>query len=447
MSSSKDTIAAIATPPGRGSLGIIRISGDKCQAICRAVAGKTPVPRQAEYVSFNTANGEKIDNGIVIYFQSPSSYTGEDVLECHLHGSRFVLSLLLEEIFLHGARPALPGEFTERAFLNDKIDLIQAEAVADLIDSSSIKAARSAMRSLDGEFSREVISLKNQILEARTFIEAALDFPDEDDVDIDFAPAFNKVKQSLALINNLLSRAKAGQALDQCPSVVIVGSPNVGKSSIINILSGNDVAIVSAVPGTTRDIIKESVILDGSAFTLIDTAGIRESKDNIEQEGMNRTYKSLSAADLVLQVFDANEKPEKACLDIDNYLSNKVRILNIHNKIDLSKNNKFKNTEHDIYISAKTGEGVSGMIKKICASLDNSSNEENLVFARQRHIDALSKVKESLHDCAISLNNNTETEILAEQLRRALTGFDEITGKITSDDVLGEIFSQFCIGK
>lgn len=447
MVPSRDTIAAIATAPGRGGIGVVRVSGARCGEIYQAIIGAQPEPRIAKYVSFKSSSGEIIDKGIGIYYKSPSSYTGEDVLECHLHGNRIVLGMLLDEIITFGARLARPGEFTERAFLNNKLDLVQAEAVTDLIDSRSKKAARSAMQSLSGVFSNQVLGLREGVFKARALIEAALDFPEEEGVDVDITPAIKIINQNLERLNQLLSKAEAGRVLDQSPSVVIVGPPNVGKSSIINFLSGNDAAIVSSTAGTTRDIVRENVLLDGNAFTLIDTAGIRQAGDEIEQEGINRSYKALNQADLVLFVYDESAEKDQGFLGLEKKLPSGVKSIVIRNKVDLCGTGKQACSNNDIYVSAKTGQGMDVLVNKICCSLNLVDNEEDLIFARQRHIDALYSVKNSLKQALNNVEKKVALEVLAEDLRLALVGFDEITGKTITDDILGEIFSRFCIGK
>jgi tRNA modification GTPase len=447
MPKNNDTIAAIATPSGRGGIGVIRISGDKCKKIYKALTGLSPKPRQAQYVSFVSSSKQLIDKGVALFFQNPASYTGEDVVECQIHGSRVLLDMLLEEIISLGARPARPGEFTERAFLNGKIDLVQAEAVADLIDSNSKKAARSAMQSLDGVFSSEVKQLRERVFNARTLIEAALDFPDEEDVDINIDPAIENIEKALSALNTLLEKAKAGRILDQNPTVVIIGPPNAGKSCLINYLSGFDSAIVSTEAGTTRDTIREKIMLGGFAITLIDTAGIRETSDAIEKEGVERSFKALAAADIVLYVLDHSLKdlPDKKLLGKD--ISSDSKTIIVRNKIDLCEDSDYKATGDTVYVSAKTGAGMDDLIEKICSILDITDNEEDMIFARQRHVDALTIVKDHLQQTLFGAKNDVGLEVLAESMRQALSGFDEVTGKTTSDDVLGNVFSQFCIGK
>ena len=447
MPETKDTIAAIATPAGRAGIGVIRVSGEHCIGIYKALTGLSPKPRLATYVSFKSSSNNIIDNGIALYFKGPSSYTGEDVLECHIHGSRIVLNMLLEEIISLGARLALPGEFTERAFLNNKLDLIQAEAVADLIDSHSKKAARSAMQSLNGAFSNSIMQIRDQILNARTLIEAALDFPDEEDVDINIEPAVHNIRDGFASLDQLLLKAEAGRVLVQNPAVVIVGPPNAGKSSIINYLSGVESAIVSATPGTTRDTIRENILLDDYIITLIDTAGLRETGDAIEKEGVDRAYKALNTADIVLYVLDNNSEQTVEQSVLDKHLSPGAKVVIVRNKIDLNLDNGLINTTDEIYVSAKTGMGMDALSKAIHSSLDVVTNEEDLVFARQRHIDALNIVKKRLQSVLSDIENNVGLEVIAESLRQALSGFDELTGKTVPDDILANVFSRFCIGK
>ncbi len=443
----KDTIVAIATPPGRGGIGVVRISGDKSKEIYSALTGKKPIARQAEYVSFKTSSQEIIDKGIALFFQGPASYTGEDVIECHAHGSRVLLEMLLEEIVFLGARPAKPGEFTERAFLNDKIDLVQAEAVADLIDSNSKKAVRSAMQSLDGVFSKKVNELRELVFTSRALIEAALDFPDEEDVEVDIAPAINNVERALSEVRLLLGKAEAGRVLAHNPTIVIAGLPNAGKSCLINYLSGYDSAIVSSEAGTTRDIIRENVLLGDYAVTLIDTAGLRDTSNAIEKEGVERSIKALKTADIVLYVIDNSVAYDLDSDQANKYIPTETKKVVVKNKIDLSETEAFHNTEGVAYISAKTGKGISDLINMVSTMLSLSQNDENIIFARQRHIDALNFVEEQLVQAINAADKNIGLEVLAEPLRQALTGFDDITGRTTADDVLGKVFSQFCIGK
>ncbi len=447
MSSDRDTITAIATPAGSGGLGIIRISGDNCLSIYRKLTEKQPEPRLADYVSFKTQTGELIDKGIAIYFKGPGSYTGEDVMECHIHGNPILLNMLLEETISAGARQALPGEFTERAFLNNKIDLVQAEAVADLIDSHSRKAVRSAIQSLQGTFSEHLYALKDQILKAAVLIEATLDFPDEEDITVDPTPAVKAIGQTLIALGELLDKAESGRRLHDTAVLAIVGPPNVGKSCIMNILSGHDCAIVSDRPGTTRDAIREQVLLEGNSYTLVDTAGLRDTVDDVEREGMNKTRQTIHQADLVLTVFDASHRDDTAERAIAGYLPASSRRLTVFNKTDLCDKAFPANTDTMIYTSAKTGDGIQTLLKCIREILHREDLSENSFSARARHINTLRAVRKTLLLARESAQKGEGIEIMAEYLRQALAGFDQLLGRTTADDILGEIFSRFCIGK
>ncbi len=448
MSANKDTIAAIATPPGRSGIGVIRVSGSLSRKIYQELTGRQPKDRYAHHVSFKSSPNQTIDKGISLYFKGPASYTGEDVMECYAHGNRIILGMLLDEIISLGARAALPGEFTERSFLNDKIDLVQAEAVADLIDSNSKKAARSAMRSLDGVFSDNVLDLKEKIINAKALLEATLDFPDEEDIGINTNPATENIKECLGLLDGLLTRAKKGRLLDHTPLIVIAGPPNVGKSTLINFLSGFDSAIVSDTPGTTRDIIKEKILLRDQLVTLVDTAGIHKTNDAIEKEGIERAYKTIKSADLVLYLIDYSTKKSDAEETLKEYLPLDVKHILVTNKIDLCKKEGQKNNINENSVSAKTGEGIEELVEKVSLILDFSiENEEDVVFARQRHIDALNTIRVFLNEAVFIMEKKEGIEIVAELLRQSLSVFDEIVGKITTDDILDNIFSRFCIGK
>ena len=447
MPENKDTIVAIATPKGTGGIGVVRVSGKKCKEIYHALTGKDPVARHAQYVEFKSSKNQTIDKGIALYFQNPFSYTGEDVVECHAHGSSILLDMLVNEIIALGARPARPGEFTERAFLNDKIDLVQAEAVADLINSSSKKAARSAIQSLDGAFSFKVNKLRDIVFNSRALIEAALDFPDEEDVEVDVSPAIKKIQHTILELQSLLKKAEAGRVLSHCPTVVIAGLPNAGKSCLINYLSGYDSAIVSAEAGTTRDIIRENVSFGDHSVTLVDTAGLRETDNAIEKQGVERSHKALKTADIVLYVVDNSSTNEKENDEMLKYISSEAKKITVRNKIDLSDEERFNDTDDTVFISAKTGVGIAELIKKVSTLLGVTDNDEDVIFARQRHIDALISAEEQLLQVISAAENNAGLEVLAESLRQALNGFDDLTGRTTADDVLGKVFSQFCIGK
>jgi len=447
MSKNNDTITAIATPSGRGGLGIVRVSGNKTKDIFKALTGVPPKARLAQFVSFKSSDQKIIDKGIALYFESPASYTGEDVMECHAHGSRIVLGMLLDEILSLGARLALPGEFTERAFMNNKIDLVQAEAVADLIDSNSKKAARSAMQSLNGVFSERINKLRERIFNAKALIEAALDFPEEEDVIVDTLPAAREVQACLDILDELISKAEAGRVLDQNPSIVIAGRPNAGKSSVLNYLSGYDSAIVSTMPGTTRDVIKEKVLLGDYAVTLFDTAGLRDTEDKIEQAGVDRAHKTLALADVVLCVHDNTLDDASINVELFEHVSPGAKIIIVRNKVDLCEENDFINSESEVYVSVKTRFGMDKLVEAICLHLDIVENEEDLIFSRQRHVDDLHRISNNLKTVLADIASGAGLEVQAESLRQCLSGFDELTGKTTSDDVLGAVFSKFCIGK
>ena len=445
MPSKKDTITAIATPPGRSGIGIIRVSGKNSKQIYKSLTGQNPVNRQARYTSFKSSSNTLLDKGVSIFFKGPSSYTGEDIVECYSHGNRMILDMLIEEIIVLGARLALPGEFTERAFLNNKIDLVQAEAVADLIDSNSKKAARSAMQSLQGVFSENIIQLKEKTIYAKALIEAYLDFPDEEDVDVDTYSAKEKIKDCLESLDNTLTKAKRGRMLNHAPLIVIAGPPNVGKSTLINFLSGSDSSITSEHPGTTRDAIRENILLSDQLVTLVDTAGLRFTKDQVEKEGIERTYKAIQSADLVLYLIDSADTGS-ANIEISKHLPEGTNYILIRNKIDLY-NKKNNQDDKNFNISAKTGEGIEKLVKKIQEILDFTTEDEDIIFARQRHINAIKRIRGLLKESLLSMEKQAGLEIVAEPLRESLLIFDEIIGKTTTDDILENIFSRFCVGK
>ncbi len=449
MPSNTDTIVAIATPPGRSGIGVIRISGEKSAKIYKLLTGKEPENRYARYTPFKSSSNKLLDKGITLFFKGPLSYTGEDVVECYTHGNRMIMEMLLEEIIFLGARLALPGEFTERSFLNNKIDLVQAEAVADLIDSNSKKAALSAMQSLEGIFSENILQLKEKTIDAKALIEACLDFPDEEDVNFDISPAQKNIKECLGLLDKILIKAKRGRAFDYTPLIVIAGPTNAGKSTLINFLTGSDAAITSELPGTTRDTIREKVLLADQLVTLVDTAGLRQTNDQLEKEGVDRAYKAIKHADLVLYLTDATLKTENVEGEIRNHLPEGTDCIFVENKIDLcNKKIEKKNIENkSCSVSAKTGEGIEELINKIQRILDISTKDEDVIFARQRHIDALKNIGNLLKKSLLSLEKQKGLEIVAESLRESLLIFDEILGKTTTDDILEKIFSRFCIGK
>lgn len=444
----EDTIVAIATPPGRGGVGIIRLSGPHAYAIALKLNGNRPLlPRIASYGSFLNHQAEILDNGLAIYFKAPHSFTGEDVVELQVHGAPLVLDSLIGECVALGARLAKPGEFSERAFLNDKIDLTQAEAIADLIHASSQTAARMAIRSLQGDFSKKINELNEQIIHLRLFVEAAIDFPEEE---IDFlndgkvAAMLSEILQTLAAIR---ANASQGAIMREGLSVVIAGRPNAGKSTLINCLAGRDVAIVTDIAGTTRDVMRENILLDDIPLHLVDTAGLRESDDLVEKEGIKRAWQEVSRADCVLMVIDVNQKDTTTDLSaaIRNTLPESVPIIHVFNKID-SLDLLPKKEEQAVYLSAKSGRGLN-LLKEKIKEVVGYQPVEGQFLARRRHLDALDIAWELLLAGQQQLTEQRAGELLAEDLRLAHQSLCEITGEFSSDDLLGRIFSSFCIGK
>jgi len=443
-----DTIVAVATPPGRGGVGIVRISGSKALHIAsKLTPNLTITPRVALYRTFYDETNEIVDQGIVLYFKAPHSFTGEEVVELQVHGSPIVLDRLVQLSLLNGARLARPGEFSERAFLNDKMDLTQAEAVADLIHANSLTAARMAVRSLQGEFSKKINQLNQQIIHLRLLVEAAIDFPEEE---IDFLNDLkipSLLNPILSLLDTVLSQANQGVIIREGLCVVIAGRPNAGKSTLINALAGKDVAIVTDVPGTTRDVMREHIVLDDIPVHLIDTAGLHESDNPVEQEGIRRAWVELSRADCVLLVIDSNASEDMAVLDeaIQAALPPLVPVLRIFNKIDVSGNSS-RCEKNSIYLSAKQGDGLLLLTDKL-KEVAGYQPSEGHFLARRRHIEALTKARVYLTTGLHQLEQHKAGELLAEDLRLAHMTLSEITGEFTSDDLLGEIFSSFCIGK
>jgi tRNA modification GTPase len=443
-----DTIAAIATPPGRGGIGVIRISGPTVPDLLPALLGRTPPPRQAHFGPFLDANAQAIDHGLALHFPAPRSFTGEHVLELHAHGSPVVLDQLLRRILKLGARLARPGEFSERAFLNDKIDLAQAEAIADLIDSTTESAARSAQRSLQGDFSRRIHELVEALIQLRLYVEASIDFTDED---IDFLSE-GRISEQLGELTQRLTAIRAsarqGCLLRDGMTVVIAGRPNAGKSSLLNRLTGRDTAIVTAIAGTTRDTLREFIQLDGLPLHIIDTAGLRDDTDDpVEQEGMRRARAEIAAADRILLLIDDHDPGDSEALL--GSLPPELPVTRIHNKIDLSGHPPgLSDDGHGpcVHLSLKTGAGVDSLIAHLKASVGYDSCAEGVFTARRRHLDALDRARQST-DNALARLRTGEPELLAEELRLAQHSLGEITGEFTSDDLLGRIFSSFCIGK
>lgn len=441
-----DTIAAQATPPGRGGIAIIRLSGPKAKSIAQQLLNSELKPREATYLSFLDADQTVIDQGIAIFFPNPHSFTGEDVVELQGHGGTVVVDLVLQRLLDLGARLAKPGEFSERAFLNGKIDLVQAEAIADLIDASSTQAARSAMRSLQGEFSNTITALTEKLTRLRIYIEAAIDFSDEE---IDFLAKDNIASQMQIILADIVSiqqKAKQGSFLREGFTAVIAGAPNAGKSSLLNCLSGKDVAIVTAIPGTTRDVLRDHILLDDIPMHIIDTAGLRESDDIVEQEGIRRAHHEMQQADIILHVCDASIDATYALPD---FTEDKPVIV-VKNKIDLINETPAKriiNNVTHLFLSAKSGTGIDLLKQEIKHLIGVQSTTEGMYLARRRHLDALARASEHITDSLTQLQTTKAGELAAEDLRLAQQALGEITGELTADDLLGRIFSSFCIGK
>lgn len=442
-----DTIAAVATAPGRAGIGVIRASGPAVPAIIRGLIGRELPPREAVLCSFRSADGEAIDRGIALYFPAPRSYTGEDVLELQGHGGPAVLQLLLRRCAELGARAAEPGEFTQRAFLNDKLDLAQAESVADLIDASSELAARGAMRSLAGEFSSRVQDLIRGLVELRALVEATLDFPEEDLDFLDKADARGALAKLRRELDEILKAARQGSILREGAHVVLIGQPNVGKSSLMNRLAGDEVAIVTEIPGTTRDPLRHQLTIDGVPLHVIDTAGLRDSNDKVEKLGIERTWREIASADVALLVMDVDHGITDGDRLILDKLPLKILKLFIFNKIDISGTPAGCSEMTDrteLRLSAKTGQGLELLRKALLSSIGWQPAGEVQFIARERHLQALEEARGALEKAAACGN---AIELFAEELRLAQQALGRITGEFSADDLLGEIFSRFCIGK
>lgn len=449
MDQALDTIAAQATPPGRGGVGIVRISGPKASECARVILGHCPSPRYAEYLPFVDSEGEVVDEGLALYFPGPNSFTGEDVLELQGHGGPVVMDRLLAIVQQLGVRLARPGEFSERAFLNGKLDLAQAEAIADLIDASSEQAARSALRSLRGELSERVHELTERLTELRIYVESAIDFPEEE---VDFlgdgevASRLNGIQETLTAVQ---AAAQQGRLLREGMTVVLAGLPNAGKSSLLNALAGQESAIVTEIAGTTRDVLREEINLDGMPLHIIDTAGLRESADAVEQEGIRRAWREIEQADrLLLLVDDAQGVTEEEMAIVDR-LPHGLTVTVIRNKCDLSGNLPVVQSSElgtEIRLSAKTGDGLALLRDHLKQSMGYQGTGEGGFMARRRHLDALGRAETNLKNGEQLLQQGAG-ELLAEELRLAQQALGEITGEVSSDDLLGRIFSSFCIGK
>ena len=444
---STDVIAAIATAPGRGGIGVVRISGEDMRHFSQEILGKIPVPRFATLSNFLAENGEVIDQGIAVYFPAPHSYTGQDVLELQGHGGDAVLRRLLGRCLELGARPAEPGEFTRRAFLNDKMDLAQAESVADLIDAATAEAAKTAMRSLRGEFSHAVHQLVDALTNLRMLVEATLDFPEEE---VDFLEESNALNQLAAInaqLDKIFRQANQGSLLREGLHIVLIGQPNVGKSSLLNLLAGEEVAIVTPVAGTTRDAIRQHIEIEGVALHFIDTAGLRDTHDEVEKIGIARTWSEIHQANAALLLIDAAEGIAPADLEIIAQLPPGLPLLRVFNKVDLLGQEPRVDVAGgvaDIYLSAKTGAGIGLLHEHLLRVVGWQTGGEGVFMARERHLSALREAKERL---ALAEACEGRVEFFAEELRLAQNALSSITGEFTPDDLLGEIFSRFCIGK
>ncbi len=448
-----DTIAAIATPTGRGGVGIVRVSGSKAKEIAKDVLGKELAPRYAHYGPFYDADGETLDEGIALFFPGPHSFTGEDVLELQGHGGPIILDWLLRRMTSLGARLARPGEFSERAFLNDKLDLAQAEAIADLIDASSEQAARNAIHSLQGVFSERVHELVESLIQLRIYVEAAIDFPEEE---IDFlsdGKVASDLQQVVEKLDQVFAEARQGALMREGMRVVIAGRPNAGKSSLLNALSGRDSAIVTDIEGTTRDVLREHIHIDGMPLHIIDTAGLRESPDEVERIGIERAWQEIERADRVLLMVDStvteNLDPHAIWPEFVDRLPDRERVTVIANKTDLSGTATGLITDSPVTLglSAARGDGVEELRQHLKQVMGFTGAGEGGFTARRRHLDALERAQHFLASGQAQLTGSAAGELLAEDLRQAQNALSEITGEFTPDDLLGRIFSSFCIGK
>ncbi len=447
-----DIIAAIATPPGRGGIGVVRVSGKDLQQMAQEVLGHIPKKRHAHFSNFKDENGLPIDQGIAIFYSSPNSYTGEDVLELQGHGGPAVMDMLLSRCLSLGARLAQPGEFTLRAFLNNKLDLAQAESVADIIDASTGEAVRCAMRSLQGDFSTAIHALTQTVIDLRMLVEATLDFPEEETSFLGQSDVCNKLKNIKSELEQIIAAARQGSLLREGVHVVIVGQPNVGKSSLMNKLAKEEIAIVTSTPGTTRDTIRETIQMEGVPIHLIDTAGLRKTDDEIEKIGIARAWAAIEKGGLVLLLTDSRSGLTIEDQRILDKLPPEVPLIHVANKIDLLKEAPSvsdKKEKAEIYLSAKTGVGIEQLRQKLLEIVGWKSGPtcEGLFMARHRHLWALSETKKHLKNARKTAKKEIRAELLAEELRLIQQTLSTITGEFSADDLLGEIFSRFCIGK
>ncbi len=442
-----DVIAAIATAPGRGGIGVVRISGPNLSALAATLGGRVPEARMACFTRFRSADDGLIDEGLLLYFPAPNSFTGEDVIELQGHGGPVVMQLLLARCLELGARLAEPGEFTRRAFLNGKLDLAQAESVADLIEASTAAAARSAVRSLTGSFSKEVHGIVERLIDLRMLVEATLDFPDED---VDFlaeARALERIQSIASELEALLDRARQGSLLRSGLHVVLVGQPNVGKSSLLNRLAGEERAIVTDIAGTTRDALRETIQIEGIPLHITDTAGLRDTTDEVEKIGIARTWQEIERADVIVRLVDVRAGLTDADAAIDARLPAGVERITVFNKVDLAGHDA-KRVDADgavsLYLSAKAGQGIELLRAELLRVAGWHRHGEDIILARERHLIALREALACIHR---ALDNRHALELMAEELRLAQEAVNEITGEFTPDDLLGVIFSRFCIGK
>lgn len=459
----EDTIAALATPPGKGGVGIIRISGPLASQLAKSLVHQLPQPRYALFTNFYSQQGQVLDQGLALYFKAPNSFTGEDVLELQGHGGPVILDLLLQEVLSLGARLAQPGEFSQRAFLNNKLDLAQAEAIADLIDATSSQAALAATRSLQGEFSNQINNLVEEITHLRIYVEAAIDFPEEE---IDFLTEGNCLTQLEALenqLNKLFITANQGSLLQEGKKLVILGKPNAGKSSLLNALAGQEKALVTDIAGTTRDLVSTQLTLQGLPVEVIDTAGLRATEDKVEQLGIAKAWQQVEQADWLLILVDAQQNQLTAAEALAEFIQtsqpstehlaalqgfiDQKKYTLVRNKIDLTQQTSGLQADASLNISAKHQQGLSELIEELTSSLGYSATTEGTFTARRRHLTALETALQQVSQAKHTLVNLAAGELVAEDLRLAQEALGEITGKLTSDDLLGKIFSSFCIGK
>jgi len=447
-----DTIVAIATAPGRGGVGVLRISGTNCTHIARSMLGALPRTRHAILHAFKDADGNSIDTGLVLYFAAPASFTGEDVLELHGHGSPVVLDMLLHRVIELGARLAEPGEFSRRAFLNDKLDLVQAEAIADLIGAESAQSARAAMRSLQGEFSDRLHDLTEALIQTRMHVEAAIDFPEEELDLMQDQILLQRLQHTTELCNRIRQQARSGSALREGMTVVIAGKPNAGKSSVLNCLAGYEAAIVTDLPGTTRDVLRERILVDGMPIHILDTAGLREASDRIEAEGVRRAHAEIRRADHLLYVVDASNYEEQQLQVALSELPSDTAVSILMNKCDLIERvavaaSPDSSVHPRFYISTINNAGIDHLREHLKLVAGYVTAESGLFLARRRHLTALQRASDHIQIAQRNLLDHHAGELCAEELRLAQNDLAEITGEFTSDDLLGRIFSSFCIGK